>query len=65
MTGEMRTFVKKTHGSVAHLRLMFLYLLPRLALKDGKIDIGDRLFQQEQFPLGSLPAFLLIFPFEP
>jgi len=47
---------KKTHGSVARVPLMYLYLLARLASKNGKTDIGDTLVK-EQFPLGSLPAF--------
>jgi len=31
----MRTIAKKTHGSVAHLSLMFIYLFSRLASEDG------------------------------
>jgi transposase len=53
---------KKTHGSVAVLRLMFLYLLSSLASKVGKTNIGDKfLLATGKFPLGSIPAFICLF----
>jgi hypothetical protein len=53
---------KKTHGSVAVLRLMFLYLIPSLASKAGKTNIGDEfLLTTGKFPLGSIPAFICLF----
>jgi hypothetical protein len=45
--------------------LNVLYLLASLASKDGKTDIGDILYNKEQFPLGRIPALLRICPFEP
>jgi len=65
MTQEIATFAKKTHGSVALLRLMFTYLLPRLASKEGKIDIGDTLTDKSNSRLVAYLHFLLFYPFEP
>jgi len=66
MTQITRTFVEtKTHGSVALLGLMLTYLLPKLASKDGKIDIGDTLLIKSHSRSVAYLHFLLFFPFEP
>jgi hypothetical protein len=64
MTVKIHSFGEKTHGSVAPVQLVFLYLLASLALKDGTTKIGDTLFPKS-FPLGSIPAFYACSPFEP
>jgi len=62
---KFSTFAKKTHGSVAHVPLMFEYLLARLASKNGKTDIGDTLVNRSRSRMVAYPHFLLILPFEP
>ena len=44
---------------------MFLYLLSRLVLKDGKTDIGDTLVTESSSRMVAYLHFLLVFPFEP
>jgi hypothetical protein len=53
---DLSVYLKeKTHGSVAVLRLMFLYLLSSLASKVGKTNMGDKF-------LLATGKHLLIFP---
>jgi len=49
-------FAKKNSWQCSTRSSNVLYLLARLASKNGKTDIGDTLVK-EQFPFGSLPAF--------
>jgi hypothetical protein len=67
------TFAQKTHGSVARVRLMFLYLLARLAsmvrlrspTKNGKTDIGDTLVNKNNSRMVAYRHFLHICHFGP
>ena len=62
---KMCTFVEKTHGSVAVVTLMFIYLPGSIASKDGKTDIGDTLVKESNSRPVAYLQFLYNFPFEP
>jgi len=64
MTGK-QYLCKKTHGSVAVFRLMFLYLFASLASKDGKTNFGDILTIKIYSRLAAYLHFFACSPFEP
>ena len=65
MTKEVSNFANKTHGNVAALELMLKYLPARLALEDGKTNIGDIFIDKNNSRLVAYRIFMLVLPFEP
>jgi len=56
---------KKNSWQCSTRPINVLYLLARLASKNGKTDIGDTLVNKSSSRMVAYPHFLLILPFEP
>ncbi|NDV94082.1 hypothetical protein D0T84_11660 [Dysgonomonas sp. 521] len=57
--------LKKTHGSVAPVQLMLIYLLLSLASKKGRPNIGDSLDKKNNSRMVAYLHFMPVYFFEP